>query len=432
MNWLTVIIVCVALYAVIAGYIKYRKIWEEHITFYGPLLAIKTDKVGFFDRAIKFTRFFRIYGTVGVAIVILVSFFMTLMLLIAFHQTLVSPPEPSGIYAPQNLLAIPGLNEFIPFTFAVWFAFVITLLIHEFGHAVLCRVEGIRVKCMGVLFAVIPIGAFVEPDEEDVEMTIGMPKIRMFGAGITNNIVGGLACLVVMALLLGFAAPVPVPFVQGVYKDYAADEAGIPVNSVITGVNGIAVSSINEVSEILDTSRPGDQVLLLVQKDGATSEYTLILDEWPMELGGKETGFMGIYYYDSSRVKELFGNILHPVGILLLMYVPIDTVLTGDQLMMGIIAFDSPQAVAWEVPFDGYWGIIQILFWCGWFNLAVGTFNAIPMVPLDGGYIMQEGITRFFERRNMKSVVPYIVTAISTFMLFVIVSIILIPYLFNA
>ena len=285
---------------------------------------------------------------------------------------------------------------------------------------------------MGVLFAVIPIGAFVEPDEEDVDTTKGMPKIRMFGAGITNNIVVGLTCFVVMALLLGIASPVAVPFVQGVYKDYAADEAGVEANSVITGVNGIAVSSINEVSGILDTTRPGDKIVLLVQKDESISEYELALDEWPEELGQRETGFMGIYYYDSTRVEQLFNNLIHPVGLLILMYVPIDTVLTGDQLMMGILAFDSPQAIAWEVPFDGYWGVIQILFWCGWFNLAVGTFNAVPMVPLDGGYIMQEGITRFFERRNVKSVAPYIVKGISTFMLFVIVSIILIPYLFHA
>ena len=50
---------------------------------------------------------------------------------------------------------IPGLNEFVPSTFAVWFAFILTLVIHEFGHAILCRVEQIKVKAMGVLFFVI-------------------------------------------------------------------------------------------------------------------------------------------------------------------------------------------------------------------------------------------------------------------------------------
>ena len=32
----------------------------------------------------------------------------------------------------------------------------------------------------------------------------------------------------------------------------------------------------------------------------------------------------------------------------------------------------------WQVPFPQYWTVIQVLFWCGWFNLVVGTFNALP------------------------------------------------------
>ena len=78
------------------------------------------------------------------------------------------PPLPSSYNAPRNILLIPGLNEYIPFVWG-WIALFVTMVVHEFAHGILSRVEGVRVKSMGivaVLFA--PIAAFVEPDEEDL------------------------------------------------------------------------------------------------------------------------------------------------------------------------------------------------------------------------------------------------------------------------
>ncbi len=187
--------------------------------FFGPILAIKTERVGFFDWFQKFRRPLRAYATLGVLLVVVVSAFMTLALLLAVPpQYLVHTPEPTGIYDPRNLLAIPGVNQAIPITAAVVLGLLLTIVIHEFGHAILARVEDMRVKSMGLLIAVVPIGgAFVEPEEEDVEAAKGgMPKIRMFGAGITNNIVFGLACFAAMFLLVGgMATPLAVPLVQG-------------------------------------------------------------------------------------------------------------------------------------------------------------------------------------------------------------------------
>ena len=147
-------------------------------------------------------------GRAGVAAVIIVSVFITVMLFISVRYTLLVQPEPTGIYKPQNILLLPGINEYVPSTLAVWLAFIITIAVHEFGHAILCRVENIKVKTMGVLVAVIPIGFFVEPDEEELDRTRGMAKIRMFGAGITNNLVVGFSCFILLILCMGLVVPV--------------------------------------------------------------------------------------------------------------------------------------------------------------------------------------------------------------------------------
>ena len=96
---------------------------------------------------------------------------MTVMLFFSIQHIVVQRPPLTAANELKNVLAIPGVNDFIPFTFAVWLGLLVTMVVHEFGHAILCRVEAIRVKSMGVLMAVIPIGAFVEPDEGDQEKT---------------------------------------------------------------------------------------------------------------------------------------------------------------------------------------------------------------------------------------------------------------------
>ncbi|MDD1670855.1 MAG: site-2 protease family protein, partial [Methanomicrobiales archaeon] len=205
MDWLlpAALLGILAAYGLIAWYIKMRRIREDIITFYGPVMAIKTSRIGIFDRFTPLATILRIYGSIGIAMVALVSVGMTLLVIFAFRMEVANPPPPTGVFSIQNWAAIPGVNQFIPFTIPVILAIALTIAIHEFGHGILCRVEGILVKSMGVLLFVIPIGFFVEPDEEELERTPPVPKSRMFGAGIANNLVLGFVCFGVLTLLLG-------------------------------------------------------------------------------------------------------------------------------------------------------------------------------------------------------------------------------------
>jgi membrane-associated protease RseP (regulator of RpoE activity) len=433
MDWILPIIVLVTAYALVAYYIYRTKLWPEYITFYGPFMAIKTENVGFFDRSIRFSTFLRIYGTLGVAMVAIVSALMTIMLFFSIQHIVIQRPPLTAANELKNVLAIPGVNDFIPFTFAVWLGLLVTMVVHEFGHAVLCRVEGIRVRSMGILMAVIPIGAFVEPDEEDQEKTKGLKKMRMFGAGITNNILLGLACFVLVVLLLGLAVPVSTPLIHGVYVDSPAHAAGITPTSIIREVNGIPVSSRDDVATLLNTTKPGDKVTLLIENKGITTEHTLQLAAWPEEAGNRTSGFMGVTYYDAPLVKEQFRLFSEPIGLVILLAIPIYTITDPTSWsQFSILTIDSAEAIMWQVPFPHYWTLIQLLFWCGWFNLVVGTFNALPLVPLDGGYILREGVDRIMDRRGLLKYAGYVTSAISFVMLAVLLAVVLLPLVLNA
>ncbi|MCK8519093.1 site-2 protease family protein [Methanoculleus sp. 7T] len=435
MNWLQILLLLVLAYALIAFYIRDRGLFSDRIMFFGPIMAIKTERVGFFDWFRKFKTVLRAYATLGVIVVVVVSVFMTLALILAVPQLLVHTPEPTGIYDPRNILAIPGVNQAIPITGAVFAGLLLTIIVHEFGHAILARVEDMRVRSMGLLIAVIPIGAFVEPDEEDVEAAKGMPKIRMFGAGITNNIVVGLACFVVMFLLMGMATPLAVPLVQGVYKDFPAADAGLPGYSVITSINGVPVASQEEISAIMAGTQPGETVTLTAEKDGVEKTYTLTLAEWPEALGDeRDSGFMGVYYYNAPMVKEHLGNVAD-LGLLAPLYLtiaPIDAFIQGNTQQLAILLADTPEQIAWKEPFPFFWGTVHLAFWLGWFNLLVGMFNAIPIVPLDGGYIMKEGVERFFDRLGWSRYAQRVVASISGFVTMMLILLITMPMLVAA
>jgi membrane-associated protease RseP (regulator of RpoE activity) len=430
MDWLLILVVLVVIYAVVAYIVHRNNLWADHIVFYGPIMAIKTRRVQFFDRFTALLTFFRLYGTAGVIAVVIVSVFMTVMLVLSIRYTLIVRPEPTGIYEPQNILLLPGINDYVPSTFAVWFAFFLTIVVHEFGHAILCRVEEIKVKGMGVLLAVIPIGFFVEPDEEELEKTKGMPKVRMFGAGITNNLVVGFSCFVLLILLFGLVHPSTQPVVHGIYKGYPADNASLPQGAVVTVINGIPVTSRTDVESILNTTKPGDTITLTAKMGGVSSNYRITLAAWPAgDNTGETSGFMGIEYYDGATVKSAVGSMLSPVGFFEFLIVPFAS---GDGMQyLRLLAFDSPDTSYYQVPFAGFWDAIHLLFWCGWININVGLFNAIPMIPLDGGYILKEGVDRLLDRRGLIRYSGYVVGAISYVMIVFLVSLVVLPYLLH-
>ncbi|MDP3564439.1 MAG: site-2 protease family protein [Methanoregula sp.] len=429
MDGLLILVFLVAAYAAIAFVIHRNKLWEEHIVFYGPIMAIRTNRVGFFDKFAALRTFFRIYGSAGVIAVIIVSVFITVMLFISVRYTLMFAPEPTGIYKPQNLLLLPGINEYVPSTFAVWLAFIITIAVHEFGHAILCRVENIKVRSMGALIAVIPIGFFVEPDEEELERASGMPKVRMFGAGITNNLVVGFSCFILLILCMGLVTPLSTPAVHGIYKDYPAEKAGIPPGSLVTAINGMPVASRGEISTILNTTKPGEILTLSVEKDKVVRDYPLTLAAWPPENAGPSSGFMGVQYYDGDTIKSAIGGMLSPIGFFQFLIIPFAND-TGIQFLR-ILAFDTPETSYYQVPFYGFWDMIHILFWCAWINLNVGIFNAIPMIPLDGGYIFKEGVDRLLDRKGLLKYSGYVTGAVSYLMLVVLISLIALPYMLH-
>ncbi len=242
---LTWVLAGVLVYTVGAMALHSRGLLPEAIRVSGPITTIHTKRGReFLDRLAQRRRFWRAWANVGVGVALVVMVGMLLFLLMA-AVSVADQPAGTPVQNPQNALVIPGVNEFLPLTVAgeIILGLVIGMVVHEGGHGLLCRVEDIEIDSMGLaLFTIIPIGAFVEPDEESRSESSRGAQTRMFAAGVTNNFA---LTAITLALLfgpvvasIGVAPGMPV---GDTLTGSAAAEAGLGYGDRIVAVNGTTV-----------------------------------------------------------------------------------------------------------------------------------------------------------------------------------------------
>ncbi|MFP4174399.1 MAG: site-2 protease family protein [Halobacteriales archaeon] len=259
----------------------------------GPLLMFRTGRGrDLLDRLARPKRFWRAYANVGVAVAGLVMVASFVLLLRIAHLSIFQTPEPTQITEPQNVLVIPGINDFLPLSVApeILAGLLIGIVVHELGHGILCRVGDIGVSSMGaVMLAVIPFGAFVEPDEEEVESASSGDRTRMFAAGVTNNFVLTVVAFVLIALSLSAVQPLDGVGVQNVAGDSLADGV-VEQGDRVVAVDGEEVGSTDAFFSALGESDGEEVVLTVASKDGETRDERLETGEPGVEVSTVESG----------------------------------------------------------------------------------------------------------------------------------------------
>jgi len=123
------------------------------------------------------------------------------------------------------------VNDFLPLSVApeIVTGLALGLVVHEGGHGLMCRVEDIDVESVGLAFlTVVPVGAFVEPDEEDLRLADRGAQLRMYTAGVTNNFAIALVALILLfgPVMGAFAVVDGAPVGGGVQQGTPAASAG--------------------------------------------------------------------------------------------------------------------------------------------------------------------------------------------------------------
>jgi membrane-associated protease RseP (regulator of RpoE activity) len=282
-DWLLVIGVTVAVYTILLTPLKNSEFWKERgITTWGPIPVVffRTSRgLKLLDYLSRPKLLWRILALAGIPLVILSMTMFFWMLISTTSSVIISPPEPSAYNAPRNLLLIPGLNEFVPFVWG-WIALFVTMVVHEFAHGILARVEGIRVKSMGLVFLIAPIAAFVEPDEEELfgssekkPLASRPARVRILAAGVISNfVVAAIAMLLFFGPIMAAISPsgTDVVTVIDIDKGSPADLAGFQKNMAVMKVDGREVNGLQDFYSSLQA-----QSVVSLRNDGQEKNLTM-------------------------------------------------------------------------------------------------------------------------------------------------------------
>jgi hypothetical protein len=295
----------------------------------------------------KKKRFLRRLGNLAAYISVPLMFLVFLSLFLSASHILKTPDAPPGVapLLPEGVVEIEGVPS-IPLVY--WFIAVVSILVfHELMHGLLARVEDIPIKSLGIFsLTFLPLGAFVEPDEEVLEKRPPMSKLRVYAAGSMGNFIAallaGLAVLSVLMVVAPLAFESQGIIVQNVTAGSPAELAGLEVNLTLLGIGEVQIESVGDFRDAISLLEPGVPVILITDQ----GEIKVV----PEEREGFPNGFIGIAVRPDVKAKTIVSN-----------YV-------GEERALAV-----------------YGAFVEALYWIGVLNLLVGLTNLLPIIPLDGG-----------------------------------------------
>ncbi|MEM3851558.1 MAG: site-2 protease family protein [Methanomassiliicoccales archaeon] len=250
----------IALYVFIAYVLLLIVLWRSGLAsrlklgLLGPLVMVRTQRgitvLKHLSRARRFWRGFAVFSR----IVFIAGMVGMLALLIWEAILVISVPRVSAPSL-QSYLLLPGINPYVPLWYGL-LGIIVAVVLHEMAHGVLSEAQDIDVQSMGVLLLVVPVGAFVEPDQKQLESVEPSKRVRVFGVGPgTNMILALLFFLLFIGPFLGAASPVHQGLtIVSIPGGSPAAREGLAQWDELLSVNGTPVtdaSSLNSMQGLL-------------------------------------------------------------------------------------------------------------------------------------------------------------------------------------
>lgn len=255
---------------------------------------------------------------------------------------------------------IPGSPLYIPFGTGL-LALATVLIIHEGGHGVLARVEEVAIDSVGLLLMLIIPGAFVEPNEDELKKINGISKLRVYFAGPMFNMGLAAIALILMMFVGGFVA-------SDVYTSDGMEITSVIPSSpsdgvlsdgmIIQGVNNKTVRNYSSYVVAMNDTKIGDNISITTDK----GTYNIVSTSNP---NNSSRSYIGVRSQEhkivSPEVQDKYGT-----------FIP------------------------WLMT-----QLREFLYLVFLLNFSVGTFNLLPMKPLDGGLILEEVVNyRITDKRR--------------------------------
>ena len=401
---------------------------KVHVDVKFPLIFIHTPfGLTFFDMVAK-TKAARIYAKFNTYLMPLITAFAIFLLvgslLVMFSNGTARDFQRS--VGPRANLLIPILNPFFPVTYGL-IALIITLVIHEAGHGIVARVHNIRVESTGILlFLGIPVGAFVNIEQELLVKASMKQKSAILTAGALNNMILAAISLITLYFVISTLTPIATSdesktgvVVMSVNDGSLASKIGLSKESIIQTIAGQKVHGVDDLGNILRSNLGHNIPITWQDKTGQKIARSISLPPF-----ASNRGILGIAITDITpnpslvlqRYKSWFTS--NPIALL--------APPTLGQGML-LVPYSDLMAPKYESNILGssFPIIANILFWIWFINFNVGIFNALPITFLDGG----SWYSSLIESRTQKaSMVKNASLLLSLIMIGIVIMSIALPY----
>lgn len=189
----------------------------------------------------------------------------------------------------------PNVPLYVPIE--AWISLFAILVIHEASHGFLVRRHNVKLESSGLLLAgLLPIGAFVKPDEKAMAKIEKRKQVQIMSAGPSSNLYSFIVIGILMAGMTQFVFnPVLGPMSQEIQRNsslgvkIAAVDQNIQLcgetvpspaygeiepGSKLLAVDDKNVLSLNDASQFL-RNKPSEPKKLLLDMNGTITEKTL-------------------------------------------------------------------------------------------------------------------------------------------------------------
>ena len=260
-----------------------------------------------------------------------------------------------------------GFIFYVPF----WYWIIVLMfvaVVHEFGHGVISKLFGVKVKSSGfafagVIFPVLP-AAFVEPDIKDLSTKERWKQIAVLGAGPFANIFFALIFFI-MILGIGFIS-----------QDYYIDR-------------GIAYDGLDNSSS-------------LHNYDGFESGIISVLQVNDIEINTSDDIYA--YFINNLSYEQSINFTIYDENYSNSQVIEVTPYFDGESNSSKIGIFDVTRSLEVKDKFQTQAYIYEELsVWLFWFfllNFGIGLMNLLPLWITDGGQITRVMLSKYTSEKN--------------------------------
>ncbi|MGE5575095.1 MAG: site-2 protease family protein [Ignavibacteria bacterium] len=395
---------------------------QPRIEFNFPILIIRTKRFAAVFDKLGTLRTSRYFSWISLALVPLIAGVALFLLVNSLIGLLANPGVGQVVreLGPGSLLLLPGINPLLPIVYG-WIAIVVAIAIHEGAHGVIARNVGFNVKSSGLLFFLfVPIGAFVDVDEEQIKKAKPRPALKVMAGGVGANVAIAAVCLLGVLLVVGSLTPV----IDGVYVNEVtnglpAQTAGLMPKDVFVSIDNVTIVNGTQLRALLDTKRAGDTIQVTVARGNSwQSTYSTAINLTSSE----NRTIMGITSYDLATEQRLENYRTFSLDRLSMYLVP-------PTLASGLVPFSDFLGPFYTNPIPQWQIVANGLFWIWFVNFNLAIFNALPIYPLDGGRIFDIALKRALGKRMSEKAVHSITIGATIACVILVLLVTLLPFI---